>query len=451
MSVKSVLKGKKIHFIGIGGISMSALAAFLFTQGFFVTGSDAVKSETVEKLRAFSIPVSIGEDENSGWVKAADTVVYTDAISLENKELALAVRLKKRILKRAELLGKITAAFPYSLSVAGSHGKTTCTAMCAHIFEAAKVPFTAFIGGDDRGLSNFSTLGNEYLVTEACEYKKNLLYIPSKIKIVLNIDKDHMECYRDFSEVKETFRNFLSSAETAVVCADDPHLIGVDNAVTFGIENPEADYLAKNLKNEKERYSFTVYEFGKRLCRIRLRAVGRCNVYNALAAFAATRLYGFSVQEIKRGLESFLGVKRRFEEIGRIYGALAVCDYAHHPREIRSTIETAKRLCDGKLFVVFQPHTYSRTKALMEEFISVLSEVERLMIYKTFPAREKFDEEGSAACLAGKLGGCLYAESITALSAWLKRTVKENDCVLFLGAGDIYYLAKYLVNGVKGK
>ena len=169
MSVKSVLKGKKIHFIGIGGISMSALAAFLFTQGFFVTGSDAVKSETVEKLRAFSIPVSIGEDENSGWVKAADTVVYTDAISLENKELALAVRLKKRILKRAELLGKITAAFPYSLSVAGSHGKTTCTAMCAHIFSAAGAAFCAPIGGEDLRFGNFHYTGNDYCITEACE------------------------------------------------------------------------------------------------------------------------------------------------------------------------------------------------------------------------------------------------------------------------------------------
>ncbi len=430
---------------------MSGLALFLLSQGYAVTGSDATHSETVEKLRDFGIPVCVAKDGDAEWVKEADAVVYTDAISLENKELSLAFNLKKKVMKRSELLGLVTARFPFSLAIAGSHGKTTCTAMCAHIFEAAKVPFTAFIGGEDRGLDNFYSSGREYFVTEACEYKKNLLNIPAKIKIVLNIDKDHMECYRDFSEVKDTFYSFLSDAETAVVCADDPSLSVCQNAVTFGIENEEAEYLAKNLKSEKERYSFTVYEFGKRLCRIRLRAVGRCNVYNALAAFAAVRPYGFSVKEIKKGLESFLGVKRRFEEIGRICGALAVCDYAHHPREIFSTLETAKKLCDGKLFVVFQPHTYSRTKALLEEFVQVLGGVERLMIYKTFPAREKFDEEGSAARLAERIGNCLYAESVSSLSAWLKRTVKENDCVLFLGAGDIYYLAKYLVGGVKAK
>ncbi len=451
MGLKGIEKGTKFHFIGIGGVSMSGLALYLHAQGFLVTGSDAIKSETVEKLRDNGIFVSTLQEENLEGINAADIVVYTDAISLENKELSYAFSIKKRVMKRAELLGLITAAFPYSLAVAGSHGKTTCTAMCAHIFEAAKVPFTAFIGGEDRGLSNFTFLGHEYLVTEACEYKKNLLLVPAKTKIVLNTDKDHMECYRDFSELKDTFLSFLSEAETAVVCADDIHLANLKNAVTFGIENAEADYLAKNVKNEKERYSFTVYEFGERLCRIRLRAVGRCNVYNALASIAATRPYGFSAKEIKRGLESFLGVKRRFEEIGKLHGALAVCDYAHHPKEIASTLETAKKLCDGRLFVVFQPHTYSRTKALMEEFVEAFQGVERLMIYKTFPAREKFDGEGSAAYLAERIGNCLYAESILSLSAWLKRTVKEKDCVLFLGAGDIYYLAKYLVNGVQGK
>lgn len=430
---------------------MSALALFLLAQGYAVTGSDSLPSETVEKLRERGIPVRVGKERDTEWVTAADAVVYTDAVSLEDKELSTAFSLQKKIFKRAELLGFITARFPFSLAVSGSHGKTTCTAMCAHILGAAKAPFTAFIGGEDRGMSNFYSSGREYLVTEACEYKKNLLKIPAKTRIVLNVDKDHMECYRDFSELKDTFSEFLNEAETAVACADDQNLVGFQNAVTFGIENEEADYLAKNLKNEKERYAFTVYEFGKRLCRIRLRTVGRCNVYNALAAFAAARLYGFSVKEIKTGLESFLGVKRRFEEIGRLYGALAVCDYAHHPREILSTLETAKKICDGKLFVVFQPHTYSRTKALMEEFAEALCGVERLMIYKTFPAREKFDEAGSAARLAERIGGCLYAESFSSLSVWLKRTVKENDCVLFLGAGDIYYLAKYLVNGVKSK
>ena len=218
----------------------------------------------------------------------------------------------------------------------------------------------------------------------------------------------------------------------------------MNGAVTFSIYERKADYRACYLRSEGERYSFTVREYGVPVCRIRLKVVGRCNIYNALAAFAAMRTYGFSVEEIKSGLESFVGVKRRFESIGRYRGAVAICDYAHHPREIASTVQTAKRITRQRLFVVFQPHTYSRTKSLFPEFVSTLKEIERLMIYKTFPARERFDAEGDGKTLSEKVG-CLYADSLSALRAWLDRTVSEGDVVLFLGAGDVYHLAKYLV------
>jgi UDP-N-acetylmuramate--alanine ligase len=181
---------------------------------------------------------------------------------------------------------------------------------------------------------------------------------------------------------------------------------------------------------------------------VKLNAIGRCNVYNALAAFAAIRSFGFSESEIAKGLESFYAVKRRFEKIGEYKGASFICDYAHHPKEIISTVATAKSLCNKKLYVVFQPHTYSRTKLLMGEFIEVLRSIEELILYKTYPAREKYMREGSAQLLAEAVG-CLYAENIYILKMWLKRTVKEGDVVLFLGAGDIYYAAQYLLNELK--
>jgi UDP-N-acetylmuramate--alanine ligase len=199
------------------------------------------------------------------------------------------------------------------------------------------------------------------------------------------------------------------------------------------------------LKEVGQKYRFTIQEYGKDLCKVQLNVRGICNVYNALAAFAVMRSYGFSGDEIVRGLESFSFVKRRFEELGEYRGVSFVCDYAHHPREIMSTISTARGICAGKLYVVFQPHTYSRTKLLMQEFVEVLREIEELIVYKTYAAREYYDEEGSARTLAENVGGCLYLENMRELKSWIKRTVKAGDMILFLGAGDVYYVAERIL------
>ena len=237
-------------------------------------------------------------------------------------------------------------------------------------------------------------------------------------------------------------------AKAAFVCADDVKSAALGDFATFGINNTFADYRATDLRAMGERYSFTVEEYGKPLCRIRLKALGRCNVYNALAAFAAMRSVGFNEREIRGGLESFEAVKRRFERIGSFHGASFVCDYAHHPREIAATYATASGVCKGRLYVVFQPHTYSRTKLLMKEFIEVLKPIKELLIYKTYPARERYDREGSGEVLSERLGS-LYAENVYVLKTWLKKTVKEGDMVLFLGAGDIYYAAQYLIKELR--
>jgi len=265
------------------------------------------------------------------------------------------------------------------------------------------------------------------------------------VAILLNIDKDHMECYQNEADLTNTFHQYCQIAKTAFVCADDEKCKKFTDFSTFGIDNVLSDYRAVDLRANGEKYSFTVEEYGKGLCRVHLNAIGRCNVYNALAAFSAMRSLGFSEKEIAKGLESFTAVKRRFERIGSYRGASFICDYAHHPRELASTIQTAQGICRKNLYVVFQPHTYSRTKLLLKEFVDVLRPIKNLMIYKTYAAREKYDAEGSAAMLAQIVGGCLYAENIYALKTWLKKTVKEGDIVLFLGAGDIYYMAQYML------
>ncbi len=445
MRLKGLKSINKIYFIGIGGISMSALALFLHGCDYEVCGSDGMRSEQTEKLTSRGIKVYVGADETRAELAGADAVVFTDAIPLQHAELQRAMALKKRLYSRADFLGLLCKEFANVIAVAGSHGKTTCTAMVAHVLKGVGVPFTAHIGGDDAALGNFYTDGREYFVTEACEYKKNLLKIPAHKAILLNMDKDHMECYDGEEDLMNCFRCYCAQADTSFVCADDEKCLSLGDFPSFGIQNSGADYRATNLRANGERYSFTVEEYGKALCRVKLSAIGRCNVYNALAAFAVARSFGFDEREIVAGLESFRAIKRRFEKIGVYRGASFICDYAHHPREIASTVRTAQGICRGKLYVVFQPHTYSRTKLLMPEFLSVLRPLKNLMIYKTYAAREAYDGAGSAATLSRALGNSLYAENVYVLKMWLKKTVKEGDVVLFLGAGDIYYAAQYLL------
>lgn len=445
MRIRGLEKAKKIYFIGIGGISMSALAKFLSTCGYQVSGSDGVRGEETESLAFYGVRVYIGADGERKELKEADAVVFTDAVPIDHLEFSAAEKLEKKVYSRAELLRMIGEEFSNVIAVAGSHGKTTCTSMCAHVLKYAAAPFTAHIGGEDSEFGNFYTTGAEYFVTEACEYKKNLLKLRANVALLLNIDKDHMECYADFDDLKESFRQYCQNANAAFVCADDPHCRAFGDFSSFGIDSSMADYRATNLRANGEKYSFTVEEYGKSLIRVRLNAIGRCNVYNAVAAFAALRALGFDEREVAKGLESFTAVKRRFEKIGSYRGASFICDYAHHPREITSTVSTAAGVCRGNLYVVFQPHTYSRTKLLLKEFTEALRPIKNLMIYKTYPAREKYDGEGSAETLSSVVGSCLYAENVYVLKTWLKKTVREGDLVLFLGAGDIYYVAQYLL------
>lgn len=446
MQLLGLKNKKKIYFIGIGGISMSALAKYLAVNGYIVSGSDIFRGEQADSLASYGVKVFVGMDEGRKELTEAEIVVYTDAISMGNCELKAARLQRKIIYSRAELLGVVCYDFSTVISIAGSHGKTTCTSMCAHILKSVSAAFTAHIGGEDSLFGNFYHSGKDYFVTEACEYKRNLLKLQPNVAVLLNIDRDHMECYDGIEDLSACFKEYCLKASAVFVCADDARCAQLGEFSSFGIENPLADYRAIQLKANNEKYSFMVEEYGKQLCKVRLNAIGKCNVYNAIAAFGAMRSLGFHEKEIAKGLESFTAVKRRFERIGSWQGVSFICDYAHHPSEISATLATAKGICRGKLYVVFQPHTYSRTKLLFPEFVAALQSVENLVVYKTYAAREQYDEEGSAECLAKELGGCLYASNPNVLKMWLKKTVKEEDIVLFLGAGDIYYVAQYLLN-----
>lgn len=414
---------------------MSALARLLHHQGISVRGCDDNESALTRRLEEYNIPVSLSGNE----VITAPNVVYTGAVDESYPCLAAAKAAGKRLFTRAELLGKVASEYPFVLSVAGCHGKTSTTSMLSHIYYRANKSFSCHIGGEDTLLGNCYFGGNDSFVTEACEFKRSFLSLYSSVAVVLNTDRDHTDCYADDTETFEAYSLFASQAQKVVVNAEE-RARKIPHALSFGLK--AGDVRAENLRSDGEKYTFTVREGDFSTVRIRLNVVGKYQIQNALASYAAARLAGFSAEEIKCGLESFRGVKRRFEEVGTLAGVPVICDYAHHPREIAAVLDSAQRLCDGSIRLVFQPHTYTRTRDFMPQFVKVLSQVKSPVIYKTFSAREEFFLSGSAVALVSRIPDACYEQSPEGLKKRLERTAKKGDIILVLGAGDIYSVAK---------
>lgn len=424
------------YFIGICGVSMSALAMFAVSANKRVGGSDKNIS-AAGRLKSAGIKVNGG---GTRALESYDAVVYTDAVNRNDPELKLARLIGKPIISRGRLLADVCGNFSQVIAVSGCHGKTTCTAMLASVFLAADKKFGAHIGGMAAGFGNFYLSGNDYFITEACEYKRNFLLLSPNISVVLNTDADHLECYDSADELRECYKKFALRASRAVVPVNSP-LADIDGAVTFG---DGGDFYAEDIQEHSGNYSFTLCAFGRRECSVKLAVPGEHNILNALAAAAAANAEGISFADIGRGLCSFRGVERRMQLIGRFNGARCVADYAHHPTEIKSAIKTASAFTEGRLFVVFQPHTYSRTKNLFSQFVDALSGTGRLLIYRTFAAREYFDCDGSALTLSRKVKGAHYGDSPADIQRFIFGA-KQGDTILFLGAGDIYFIARSLL------
>ena len=436
MAENILTKFDSFFFLGIGGVSMSALAKILHARGKTVAGCDRCASEYTDELIKTGVSVEIADYGN---VENSDVVVYTDALPENNKSIIQARRLNKVLISRGELLYEVTKLFKKTVAVAGCHGKTTCTAMLAHVFAAARLSFSSHIGGNDLTYSNAHLGGYDYFVTEACEYKKNFLHLKPDIAVILNSDADHLDCYGSADNLKKAYIQFADgSTEVVKLYGDLPEV----EATTFGFDD-RAQYFAKQIRNLNGRFSFTAYEGENKLGKIELSAYGKHNVLNALAVTATAMRLGISFEDIATGLNNFKGVKRRFERIGTVNGATWIADYAHHPNEIKAALKTAKLITHGELYVVFQPHTYSRTKSLFKQFVLVLSQVKKLLIYKTFAAREYYDDAGSALTLSESVKRSTYGDCGQNIENFL-RSSGEGDTVLFLGAGDIYDIAKML-------
>lgn len=445
MENMDILSKSHIHFVGICGISMSSLAILTREFGIKVTGSDAKYDDIVDNLRAKDIEISIGHKAEN-IVDTCDLVVYTGAIDSENIELKTALNKGIPIMERSEYLGMISYKYDHVIAIAGTHGKTTTTSMIALIFSYAGYSPTIHIGGISNNFNSNIVIGDrEYFITEACEYKNSFRYIDSETAVITSTDPDHLDSYSSVLELKRAYISFAKKSKNLIITEHSKDIHKKGNTIRVGIED-KSNIVAKNIKVDSQgRYSFDVWYYDTYLTNFKLNSVGRYNIENALCAIAVSLEYGIKVSTIYDALLDYKGVMRRHEKIATIHGKPIICDYAHHPTEIRNTL-SAYRLLYRRIMCVFQPHTYTRTLNFMVDFRTCFKGVHSLVVYKTYPAREKKIEGGDAVDLYDSVKIQPEKKIYLANKYELKRFVLQNvdnvDCVLVLGAGNIYNIAK---------
>ena len=438
-----------IHFIGIGGISMSGLAEILLQEGFTISGSDSSESPLTRVLEEKGAQIFYGQKADN-IIDGIDCVVYTAAISSSNPELLQASALGLPLLTRAELLGQLMKNYKTPVAVSGTHGKTTTTSMLSHILLEGDMDPTISVGGILKAIGGNIRVGHsDTFLTEACEYTNSFLHFFPKISVILNIEEDHLDFFKDLEDIRHSFRRFaalLPSDGTLVINTDIENYqeicTGLDcQTVTYGFLKG-SDYTAYNIMYDKlGNASFDVIERGLSLGRISLSVPGAHNVSNALAAIAAARLLNIPFDIISRGLLSFKGTDRRFEYKGTRNGVIVIDDYAHHPTEIRATLTAAAKYPHKELWCVFQPHTYTRTKAFFHEFAEVLSQADHVILADIYAARETDDLGISSKDLADEIRkldvDVHYYPSFGEIADFLKMSCSEGDMLITMGAGNV--------------
>lgn len=452
-------KPMHIHFIGIGGISMSGLASILLNQHFKVSGSDAHESELTKQLEAEGAILYYGQ-RASNLDDTPDLVVYTAAIHPDNPEYAAAVAKQIPMLSRAELLGQMMHNFKTPVAISGTHGKTTTTSMASYIFLEADMDPTISVGGilDAIG-GNIRVGGHDTFLTEACEYTNSFLHFFPKISVILNIDADHLDFFKDLDDIRHSFREFAHKLPDYGYLIINGEIENIDYIVdglkaeyaTFGLENDSYDYCAKNIGYDAFGHAhFDYYYKGEFIDHIQLNVNGEHNVKNALAAIAAAKRISIDVDTMKKGLLGFTGAKRRFELKGTCNDFTVVDDYAHHPTEIRATLESAKNYPHNELWCVFQPHTYSRTIAFLDDFAKALSLCDHVIVTDIYAAREKDTGIVSSKDIVDRMADydvdVHYIKEFDDIEKFILKNCKKNDLLITMGAGNVDSIGNSLVN-----
>ncbi len=447
---------KKIHMIGIGGVSMSGIADILLNLGYTVSGSDMNESNVTKRLEAQGIKVTIGHFAKN--VHGADIVVYTAAVKQDNIELVEARNLNIETIERSEFLGWLTKAYEETIAISGTHGKTTTTSMISSIFVEAQKDPTIQVGADLSVLGdlNYRVGKSNIFIVEACEYVRSFLKFLPKTTDILNIEEEHLDCYKDLEDIKNTFNDFLDIPPengAIILNADDKECMDISSnhkakVITYGIKN-DADWKAIDINiNDDGTYSFTAVSKIENI-QIKLSVLGYHNVYNALAAIAVSKVYEISDEAIISGLSKFTGAKRRFEYVGTYNEAKIYDDYAHHPTEIEATLESAKNIKSNKRWVVFQPHTYSRTYTLFDKFATAFKDADEVIILDIYAAREKDTGLVSSKQLVDEINkisnNAKYIPTLEEATSYLKENLNKNDVLLTIGAGTITKLGRMII------
>lgn len=441
---------KRVHFIGIGGSGMCPLAEILHAAGYRISGSDVNESDTLDRVRALGIPVYMGQRAEN--LRDAEMVVFTAALLEDNPELTAARAQGIPTFERAKLFGAVTRQYGNCIGVCGTHGKTTTTSMIVHTLLEAGLDPSALIGGKLPLTGTNGRVGSsELFVCEACEYKDTFLYLSPRCSVILNIDEDHMEYFKTLDNLRHSFTRFAEMSDTVIYNGDDENTrLAVAPAteqtkISFGLST-ENDWSAGQIACRDGAYfGFDVLHKGAFAFRVQLNIPGRHNIDNALAAIAACVYAGASFEDCKRGLESFSGAGRRFETLYEKNGIRVVDDYAHHPAELRVTLDAAAHLGAERVWAVFQPFTYSRTARLMDDFAEVLSRPERCVLTEIMGSREINTFGVYASQLAEKIPGAVMPGDFDEIADYLYQNVRPGDLVLTLGCGDVYKIAKKLI------
>ncbi len=449
---------KKIHCIGIGGIGLSAIAEILLSRGYEVSGSDMKESAETARLASKGARVFIGHRAENA--DEADLLVFSAAVGHDNPEMKRAEERGIPILSRAQMLGLLMQEYENSIAVSGTHGKTTTTSMVSLILDRAKLEPTILVGGNLAEIGGNVKVGHSrYFITEACEYMDSFLSLKPKIEIILNIDSDHLDYFKDIDHIVSSFDKFaqLVPASGTIIAYDANPFVNqvirdLDNVVTFGLSE-NCDYYAANIQfNEEGMPAFDVCHDGKLLSRVQLAVPGEHNILNALAAFTCACALGVEPQLTKETLERYHGTQRRFDIVGTTAkGVKIVDDYAHHPTEIKATLSASENVPHNKLWCIFQPHTYTRTIALFDEFAEAFEKADKLILAEIYAAREKNIYKISSAQLAEKIKEThphkevLFMEDFTAIADYVDDQAQPGDMVITMGAGDIYKVGEMLL------
>lgn len=444
---------KKIHFVGIGGSGMCPMAEILNKEGFEITGSDIYESDTLERIKALHIPVYIGHKKEN--VLGKDLIVYTAAVKRNNPELLAAQEFNIPAIERSVMLGLVTKRYSKSIAVSGTHGKTSTTAMITQILTTGKADPTAIIGGKLPFIGGNSRVGkSDIIVCEACEYVDTFLQLHPYISVILNIDADHLDYFGSLENIKKSFNKFGNQTSGLIIYnGDDKNSFDTVNDInikklSFGL-NENNDYYAKDITTKSgAKMSFSLMKKGQKLCDIKLNVPGKHNIYNALAAAVVADYLSIDTEFIKKALSEFTGVHRRFEILGNPNDIVVADDFAHHPTEITAILNSAMSMGFNTVWAVFQPHTYSRTAILINDFAKALSIADKVIISEILAVREENTYNIYSKDLGEKVPNSVCIDSFEDITEYIKNNAKPGDLVLTMGGGNVYKCANMILKSL---